>query len=174
MRAAYLRFCDAVAGVSRLAVMASMAAMTLDCIFGVFFRYVVQDALTWTEETARYLMIWMGFLAMGLALREGGHIAVELVLERMPPELQRKTLALVRLLGVGFLLAVIGAGWVLIGRVSGQRTPVLGISMMWPYLAIPVGCLLTAIEMVALMLREPAPGSGAVAGPLPITRGSLN
>jgi TRAP-type C4-dicarboxylate transport system permease small subunit len=174
MRQAYLAFCDGLAALTRLAVMAFMAAMTLDCILGVFFRYVVQDALTWTEETARYLMIWMGFLAMGLALREGGHIAVDIVLERMPPRAQRAMVALVRLLGIAFLLAVIGAGWVLLTRVSGQRTPVLGISMLWPYLAIPVGCLLTAIEMVALMLRPPAPAAGALPIAKPLTRGTLN
>jgi TRAP-type C4-dicarboxylate transport system permease small subunit len=156
VRAAYLRFCDVLAEAARVAVMALMAAMTLDCILGVFFRYVVQDALTWTEESARDLMIWMGFLATGLALREGGHIAVEVVSESVPPSIQRVMLGVVRLLGLFFLVAVIGAGWVLLVRVSGQRTPVLGISMLWPYLAIPVGCLLTALEMVALMLREPA------------------
>jgi TRAP-type C4-dicarboxylate transport system permease small subunit len=173
VRVAYLRFCDAVASVSRLAVMILMAAMTVDCLLGVFFRYVVQDALTWTEETARYLMIWMGFLATGLALREGGHIAVELVLERMPADAQRAMLVVVRLLSLAFLAVVIGAGWALLVRVSGQRTPVLGISMMWPYLAIPVGCLLTALEMVALILREPAPAT--VTGPddRALTRGTV-
>jgi TRAP-type C4-dicarboxylate transport system permease small subunit len=146
--------------------MALMAVMTLDCALGVFFRYVVQDALTWTEETARYLMIWMGFLATGLALREGGHIAVELLLDRLPPPARRAALGLVHVLGLVFLLSVIGAGWVLLARVSGQRTPVLGISMLWPYLAIPVGCLLTALEMGALLLRPPeawrAPTRGTV------------
>ncbi|HSE96445.1 MAG TPA: TRAP transporter small permease [Methylomirabilota bacterium] len=172
MRDAYLRFCDALAAGSRVAVMVLMAAMTVDCLLGVFFRYVVQDALTWTEETARYLMIWMGFLATGLALREGGHIAVEFLPERVPPGVQRAMLALVRLLGLAFLLAVIGAGWVLLVRVSGQRTPVLGISMLWPYLAIPVGCLLTALEMGALLLREPAPAADGSAGRL-LTRGTI-
>jgi TRAP-type C4-dicarboxylate transport system permease small subunit len=80
-------------------------------------------------------------------------------------------LALVRLLGLAFLLAVIGAGWILLVRVSGQRTPVLGISMLWPYLAIPVGCLLTALEMGALLLRPPAAGE-APAGHL-LTRGTV-
>lgn len=165
MRAAYLRFCDRVAAVSRVAVMVLMAAMTIDCFLGVFFRYVVQDALSWTEETARYLMIWMGFVATGLALREGGHIAVEFLPERLPPAAQRGMRAMVQLLGLVFLFTVIGAGWMLIVRVSGQRTPVLGISMLWPYLAIPVGCLLTALEMGALMLRPPgshAPTRGTI------------
>ena len=173
MRAAYLRFCDAVASASRFAVMVLMAAMTVDCLLGVFFRYVVQDALTWTEETARYLMIWMGFLATGLALREGGHIAVEIIVERMPPGVQRAMLALVRLLSLAFLAAVIGAGGALLVRVSGQRTPVLGISMMWPYLAIPVGCLLTALEMVALALREPAPAAAVGPSGRALTRGTV-
>jgi TRAP-type C4-dicarboxylate transport system permease small subunit len=171
VRHAYLRFCDLLAAVSRVVVMVLMAAMTVDCLLGVFFRYVVQDALTWTEETARYLMIWMGFLATGLALREGGHIAVEFVPERLPPAAQRGMLVVVRLLGLVFLLAVIGAGWVLLMRVSGQRTPVLGISMLWPYLAIPVGCLLTAFEMGALMLR-PAVSSEAPTGRA-LTRGTV-
>ena len=174
MRTAYLAFCDAVAAVTRLLVIALMAAMTVDCVLGVFFRYVVQDALTWTEETARYLMIWMGFLATGLALREGGHIAVEMLVERMPPSAQRAMLLLVRLLSLAFLVVVIGAGWVLLVRVSGQRTPVLGISMAWPYLAIPVGCLLTSLELVALMLREPPPPTAAT-GPSgrALTRGTV-
>jgi TRAP-type C4-dicarboxylate transport system permease small subunit len=173
VRSVYLRFCDALAAASRVVVTILMAAMTIDCLLGVFFRYVVQDALTWTEETARYLMIWMGFLATGLALREGGHIAVEIVIERMPVGIQRVMLGFVRLLSLAFLLAVIGAGGFLLGRVSGQRTPVLGISMMWPYLAIPVGCLLTALEMVALWLREPEPA--AVTGPSgrALTRGTV-
>jgi TRAP-type transport system small permease protein len=173
VRSAYLRFCDAIASVSRIAVMVLMAAMTVDCLLGVFFRYVVQDALTWTEETARYLMIWMGFLATGLALREGGHIALEVVVARMPPGLQQVMLALVHLLSLAFLIAVIGAGWLLLVRVSGQRTPVLGISMMWPYLAIPVGCLLTAFEMVALALRLPAGNAAEAPKGRTLTRGTV-
>ena len=173
VRSAYLRFCDALAAASRVVVMILMAAMTVDCLLGVFFRYVVQDALTWTEETARYLMIWMGFLATGLALREGGHIALEVVLARVPPGLQRVMLTLVHLLSLAFLVAVIGAGWLLLLRVSGQRTPVLGISMMWPYLAIPVGCLLTALEVVALTLRLPAEAAAEAPESRALTRGTV-
>lgn len=70
LQSAYLRFCDGLAAVVRVVVMTLMATMTVDCVLGVFFRYVVQDALTWTEETARYVMIWMGFKAK-LASRDG-------------------------------------------------------------------------------------------------------
>jgi TRAP-type C4-dicarboxylate transport system permease small subunit len=156
VRAAFLRLSDALATVTGVAVTLLMAAMTLDCVLGVFFRYVVQDALTWTEEFARYLMIWMGFLGMGLAVRTGGHVAVDLLVTRLPARLQRATLLVVQALVLTFLLAVVIAGWQLVDRVSGQLTPVLGVSMAWPYLAIPVGSLLMAIEIVAFAVRGPA------------------
>jgi len=155
MREPYLQFCDSLASAARLVVKILMAAMTMDVLLGVFFRYVVHDALTWTEEAARYLMIWMGFLGTGLALREGNHVAVEFLVDKMYADARRVLFVIIRLLSLFFLLSVIGAGAVLLLRVRSQSTPVLAISMMWPYLAIPTGCLLTALEMVALMLRDP-------------------
>jgi TRAP-type C4-dicarboxylate transport system permease small subunit len=155
MRKSYLRIADTLAVAAQFAVKVLMAAMTLDVLLGVFFRYVLQDALTWTEETARYIMIWMGFLGTGLALREGSHVAVELLLESVPGGPRRALVAVVRVLSLGFLVSVVAAGGVLLARISSQSTPVLAISMMWPYLAIPAGCLLTAVEMGAVMLRDP-------------------
>ncbi len=162
MRERYLRLCDGLAAAARFAVKVLMTAMTVDVLLGVFFRYVVRDALTWTEETARYLMIWMGFLGTGLALREGNHVAVEFLLNTLPAAGRRTMMVVIRVLGLGFLLAVVGAGAFLLPRISSQSTPVLAISMMWPYLAIPMGCLLTALEMGAQMLRDPL-GRGAPA-----------
>jgi TRAP-type C4-dicarboxylate transport system permease small subunit len=155
MRDAYLQLCDRLAVGVRLLVIVLMAVMTVVVLLGVFYRYVLLDALSWTEEASRYLMIWMGFLGTGLVMREGGHIAVDLLPQHLTGVGRRAVLVLVRLLGLAFLLVVVGAGLVLAYRVSGQRTPVLAISMMWPYLAIAVGCLLTALETIALMLREP-------------------
>ena len=90
MRQRYIRFCDGLLAVTRPIVMALMGLMTVNVLLGVFFRYVVGDALTWTEESSRYLMIWMGFLATALALREGGHVAMDLLLSRLPRALGKR------------------------------------------------------------------------------------
>lgn len=155
LREGFLRFSDALDRAARFAVTTLMAIMCVVVLFGVFFRYVLGDALTWTEEVARYLMIWMGFLATGLALREGGHVAVDTFLNRLTGPARRAGVIFVRSLSLFFLIVVVVAGAVLITRISGQITAVLGISAAWPYLAIPVGCLLTVIEMVTLMIRDP-------------------
>ena len=155
MREHYLRFCDGLAAVIRPLVMGLMLAMTVDVLLGVFFRYVIGNALTWTEESARYMMIWMGFLATSLALREGGHVSMDVFLNQLPRRSRRGMLVVIRLLCVLYLLTVVGTSVVLLKGVSSQCMPVLALSMLWAYLAIPIGCLLTAFEAVALILRDP-------------------
>ena len=155
MRALYLGMADALDRLARLLVIALMAVMCVVVLAGVFWRYILSDALTWTEEAGRYLMIWMGFVGVAPALREGGHVAVDAILDRMPAVARRATILLVRVLCVAFLAAVVGAGYMLIPRISGQITPVLGLSTAIPYLAIPVGAVLTIVEMGALMIRDP-------------------
>jgi TRAP-type C4-dicarboxylate transport system permease small subunit len=102
-------------------------------------------------------MIWMGFLGVAPALREGGHVAVDVLLNRLPGPFRRAVILFVRLLCVAFLATVVAAAFLLIPRISGQITPVLGVSTAWPYLAIPAGSLLTIVEMGALMIRDPDP-----------------
>ena len=155
MRKSYLRFCDTLIWAAQMAVITLVAAMTVIVLLGIFFRYVIGNALPWTEETSRYLMIWMGFLGTGVALREGSHVAMSLFLDKAPPPLRRVMTQVIHCLSLFFLIGVIWAGGVLAWTISSQITPVLRISMAWPYLAIPVGCLLIALEMVALMLADP-------------------
>ena len=55
------------------------AAMTVIAISGVFFRYVMQSPFMWTEEAARYLLVWLGFTAVSIALRQDKHIKVDVL-----------------------------------------------------------------------------------------------
>ncbi len=155
MRHAYLSLCHALDRMARVTVMALVAAMTAIVLLGVFFRYVLGHALPWTDEVSRYLMIWMGFLGSGVALREGSHVAMTIFLDMASPSLRRKMLLLIRCLSLGFLLSVIWAGGILVVSIRSQVSAVLRISMTWAYLAIPIGCLLIAFEMIALMMIDP-------------------
>jgi TRAP-type C4-dicarboxylate transport system permease small subunit len=153
MREAYLHFCDGLVAVAQFAVKVLMAAMTVDVLLGVFFRYIIGDALTWTEEVGRYLLIWMGYLAAGLALREGNHVAVDVISIVLSGRTKQVVTIVARVLSLSFLLTVVGLGLMLLPRLK-SRSAALAISMFWPYLAVPIGCLLTAFEMVALLIRD--------------------
>ena len=124
----FLRFSDVIDRSARILVTVFMGLMCVVVLFGVFCRYILGDALTWTEEASRYLMIWLGFLATGLALREGGHVAVDTFLNRLTGRARRFGVMFIRLLALSFLAVVIIAGIFLLQRVSTQITAVLGIS----------------------------------------------
>lgn len=141
-----------------LVVIVLISLMLIDVSLGIFFRYVLGNALPWTEELARYLMVWAGFLAASLALKEGAHVGIEGFLRPLPGGL-RRLLVYPAALSIGIFLSVTAfQGIRLLATISQQTTPVLGISMMWPYLAIPVGSLLMLLQLVLQVIGTQSDG----------------
>lgn len=141
---------------TELVVMLLMAILVVIVVAGVFFRYVLGSSIPWSEEIGRYLMIWLGFLGASLALREGLHVGVELVVRSVPPRVAASLRGLARAAVAAFLLVVTYHGVSLVTNLWDQMSPVAGIRMTWPYLAIPVGSLLMLIQLATS--AKPAPG----------------
>ena len=132
-----------------------MAAMTFSTLLGVFYRYVLSDALTWPEELARYAMVWVTCLGSSLALRYGEHVAVEFIVQRLPAAAGRRVIWGGRFLVLLFLGLMVIFGAEMTGRVSHQESSALEISMSVPNLAIPVGGVLMIYHLLVLMSRRP-------------------
>ncbi|MGI9425589.1 MAG: TRAP transporter small permease, partial [Hyphomicrobiaceae bacterium] len=62
---------------------AILAIMTGIVVTSVFFRYVLNDALPWSEEIAKFFMVWLTFLAAPVGLSRGAHVAIEAVSARL-------------------------------------------------------------------------------------------
>lgn len=130
--------------------LATMAALV---IANVISRYVFLHSFTWVEEASRYLMIWTAFLGAGLALRVGGHIAVDTLPAALPPKGARWLRSLLVAI-VGLTLAVLawlGVEYALFGW--EQETPVLGWSFGMVYLAIPIGAALMLVHLLLVARR---------------------
>lgn len=130
-----------------------MIAMFALVFTNVVTRYGFGFSLSWSEEIARFLMIWVTFLGAGLALREGRHVALELVQDRLP-EAQRRLLrtALAGLILVFLgVLVVLGAQFVAFGwnKVTLATQMPRGI----PYLAIPIGASMFALHLLLTFWR---------------------
>ncbi len=138
---------------NRAVIFVMMAVMATLVFVNVITRYVYNFSIIWAEEVSQYLMIWIAYLGAGLALREGRHVAVEILQDRLPVILSRK----VRMAVGGLLLAFLGIVTVLGFQyavfVWSQETPVLNISLGIPSLAIPVGALLFAVHLL-FMFRQ--------------------
>ena len=136
-------------------------AMTMVILIQIFFRFVVYQPVPWSEEAARYLMIWMGMLGSVLAMRMGRHIGVTAVMDRLPEAWRAGGAKLVDVCLFLFLGIICYQGWELAWFNSMQLSAAMEISMTIPYLAIPIGCAMMMIDILARMLnqiRPTAPG----------------
>lgn len=130
------------------------AAMSIIVLLQVVFRFLIHVPFPWSEELARYLMIWMGMLGAFVALRQGRHIGVGVFVDRLPPSLGSKVRVTVQLITIGFLAIVARFGFSLASLNAGQLSPAMRIPMTFPYLAIPVGSCLMILELIRGLLEE--------------------
>ena len=95
---------------NRALVIAMMTVMVTLVFTNVVTRYVFGFSVTWAEEFSQYLMVWIAFIAGGLALREGRHVAVEMLQDMLSPRSKRRLRILVAgLMAVFFAtVAVLG------------------------------------------------------------------
>ncbi|MEX2518064.1 MAG: TRAP transporter small permease [Paracoccaceae bacterium] len=123
----------------------AISMMLVSICIQVAGRYLFGYAPSWTEEVARFLVIWVTMVGSAVMLRRGGHIAVTVAVDALPRRLGlavgwlRDALILIMagaLAYYGYMFAVIG------GR---RDSAALEIPMYYPYLAIPVGAALIAL-----------------------------
>ncbi|MCX5733550.1 MAG: TRAP transporter small permease [candidate division NC10 bacterium] len=143
----FQRVSDVLRRGTELVVMVLMAILVVIVVASVFFRYILISPLTWSEEVGRYLMIWLGFLAASIAIRDGLHVGVDFVVQWSPPGIAVWLRRLGRAALAVFLLIVTSYGFILVANLWDQWSPVLTIRMTWPYLAIPVGSLLMLVQL---------------------------
>jgi TRAP-type C4-dicarboxylate transport system permease small subunit len=119
----------------------------------VFLRDVMKASLPWSEELARYLMVWIGLMGASLALHEGRHVGVTLMVDRTRG-LLRKALSGIALVAVlWFLWLMLSEGTRLIQNIWQQRSPAMNLPMVIPYAAIPLGAIFMMIQAVLALMR---------------------
>ncbi|MBI9110052.1 TRAP transporter small permease [Maridesulfovibrio ferrireducens] len=119
--------------------------------FNVLVREILpqySSTFAWIDEATRLLMVWAVFLALGLALERGRHVAVTTLLERLPKIPKKIICLLINTTGIVFscYLAWLGVALVKFVMRTGQVSPTLGLPMYWLYVAPTVGFILLALR----------------------------
>src|SRR5262245_35073859 len=113
-----------------------------------FTRYVLNDSVSWTEEIARYGLIWVTFIGAVMVTRRNSHIAVMLLPNLLPAWAGRLLLALVDLAVLGFLGLLAYFSILIIERMQQQRMTVVELPMSWVHAAVVLGsCLMLARQL---------------------------
>ncbi len=145
---------------------AAMALMVAAILAQVWFRYVIGVALPWSEEAARFLMLWSTGLMAPTAFRRGGFVAIDMVQKLMPA---RVAAALrIVLLGLSLVVLVVAfrIGWAEITGLGGRFTTAslwyptalvplewAKVPRAWMMLSVHVGVTLMILVNAELLLR---------------------
>lgn len=132
-----------------LIIVGMITAISLQIIFRVFF-----EALVWTEELSRYLLVWGTFLGAAMVYKRGMHIAVTFVVNALPPKLKRITRMSSIILSIIFFVVSIYASVDLMSGQIFQVSPALRLPMRWVYVGIPVSFFAMLIHGVTIALEE--------------------
>jgi TRAP-type C4-dicarboxylate transport system permease small subunit len=108
-----------------------------------FTRYVLNDSLSWTEEIARYGLMWVVFIGGAMVTRRNTHIVVELLSNVMKPgPLRAALLAFVDFVKLAFLGLLAFVSWTITERMHFQRMTVFDLPMSYVYGGVAFGFFL--------------------------------
>ena len=133
---------------NRWALIGMAAVMVVLVFLNVVCRYIFNFSIIWAEEVSQYLMVWVAFLGAGLALREGRHVAIEILQDHLSSNARRVIRHCVASLLILFMGILAVLGFQFARFAWGQETPVLNIPLGIPYLAVPIGALLFMVHLI--------------------------
>ncbi len=134
----------------------SLAVMAACVFYQVFGRYVLGREPAWSEELARYLMVWVTMLGSAAGLARGEHITVTVLTDRLAPGARAVVVALRDAVMVACAGALTWSGITYAQLNGAQESAAIEMPMTIPYLAIPVGAgLIVLIVIIARLRGEP-------------------
>lgn len=144
----------------------AVGLLVLDVVWGVFTRYTLGEQAAWTEELAKFLLIWVTLLGGAAAFATKGHLGVDYFVEKLHPEARRIVAVFSHLVVLFFALAIfVYGGWYTVSDALAieQTTPVLQWKMGYVYLVIPIAGFFMVLFTLENMLETIDPsetGSG--------------
>lgn len=122
-------------------------------MFQIITRFVLEQPAEWSEILIRMSLIWMVFMGIPMAFRQGAMVSVDVLYRWSPPKIKRVLDAVVCLAALALISVIIWWGWdySMRGRVQSMAG-LESISMFWGYLAMPVGAMFSVMAIVANFL----------------------
>ncbi|HCE94661.1 MULTISPECIES: TRAP transporter small permease [Acidovorax] len=153
MKKAFLMF---ERGATFAALLGACAMLVIAASLGMFqivTRFVLEQPAEWTEVLIRFSLIWMVFLAIPSAFRQGAMVSVDVLYRWSPPRVRRVLDYVVAVAALALIGVIVWWGWDYAQRGGVQSMAGLeSVSMFWAYVAMPVGGVFSAIGIVGNLL----------------------
>jgi TRAP-type C4-dicarboxylate transport system permease small subunit len=153
MKETFLKFERHITGVSLFVACLMLAIAASLGMFQIITRFVLEEPAEWTEVLIRFSLIWMVFMGIPYAFRQGAMVSVDVLYRWSNDRVKRWLDWMVAIASLGLIGVIIFVGWDYAGR--GKVQSVIGlenVSMFWAYLAMPVGGVFAAIGIIGNLL----------------------
>lgn len=130
--------------------------LVVDVVWGVFTRYVMGEQAKWTEELARFLLVWVALLGGAVAFGTKGHLGVDYFVGLFAPEARKLMAVIAHLIVLFFAVSIfLLGGWRVVSDslTMEQMTPALGWKMGYVYLALPIAGVFMVIYTIENLIE---------------------
>ena len=134
-------------------IIAIVAVLAVILIAAVFYRYALNNAIAWSEEGSKYLMVWLTFLGAPIALRHAAHINIDLLVKLFPPRGRQALYCAINLVILATMGIMLWKGWAFAELGARQVASSFNFSMVWMYVAVPIGSAMTCLVAIELALK---------------------
>jgi TRAP-type C4-dicarboxylate transport system permease small subunit len=153
MKQTFLNFERLTTGLALIVACAMLALAASLGLFQIIMRFVIEAPAEWTEVLIRFSLIWMVFMGIPMAFRQGAMVSVDVLYRWSPPPVKRVLDVVVSAAALALIGVIIWWGWDYANR--GKVQTVIGledVSMFWAYLAMPVGGIFSVISIIGNLL----------------------
>lgn len=120
----------------------------------VFFRYVLNQSLFWSEELARFMLVWLTFLGASVAYYRGVHPGIDMIFTRLSVGWQRAVAAIVHLISIAFFGVMIVYGIQFSCFVRLQISPALYLPKWIIFAVIPVSGAILLVHGLSFLVQD--------------------
>jgi TRAP-type C4-dicarboxylate transport system permease small subunit len=142
----------------KVIMIAIFSVMLVSLFLQVTFRFFLNIPLSWSEELARYLTVWMIFLGASLGVRSNKLIRLDILLTKINERYHIYFLYASAVISSFFYVVIIVKSFDIIQIVHMQQSPAMTIPMSVPYLAIPVGSAFMLLNTIASLFEAHTKG----------------
>lgn len=146
-------FNDAAMRILKYLIILVVGIIAVIMMCAVFWRYVLDNSLPWSEEISKYLMVWLAFLGAPVALRQANHINIDILMKSFPPRGEQFFHLIINLVIITTMGIVLIKGIQFAQLGARQVASSIQISMVYMYIAVPVGSALTCLVALEHALR---------------------
>ena len=153
MKQAFLKLEHWTTGFSMLVACLMLVIASTLGMFQIITRFVLEQPAEWSEILIRLSLIWMVFMGIPAAFRQGAMVSVDVLYRWSPVKIKRVLDWLVCLAALALIAVIIWWGWdySLRGRVQSMAG-LESISMFWGYVAMPVGGMFCVIGIIGNLI----------------------